>query len=139
MKDRLTFRGRDIETGEWRTGFYNWHEDDSFINVFESKLTELENNYRENVLTAYSVEPKTVGQCTGLKDKDGTLIFEGDKVHVLEISESREKEFDGVVEFNDYMFEVTTGCNNDCYLCCFDENNMCAVFEVEVIGNIYES
>jgi len=29
---------------------------------------------------AYAVDPATIGQCTGYKDKNGSLIFEGDVI-----------------------------------------------------------
>ncbi len=127
MKDRYLFRGIDLETGEWRTGFYNWHEDDSFINVFESKLTEPENNYRENVLMAYSVEPKTIGQCTGLKDKNGVLIFEGD---IIDFQDEGTVSVLYAVESSEYLLNF-----GDSFT---EELKMFHADKLEITGNIHE-
>ena len=67
MIDRYKFRGRKKNSGDWfvgdlcqRGGIYIFPPDglDSYDN--------------------YEVDPATVGQCTGLMDKNGVLIFEGD-------------------------------------------------------------
>lgn len=83
MKDRYLFRGKDLYTKEWRIGFYNWCEGNSFINVHTHYCSEPETNSWENTLKSYEVDPKTIGQCTGLKDKNGVLIFEGDKLRIF--------------------------------------------------------
>lgn len=70
------------------------------------------------------VDPKTIGQYTGLKDKNGKKIFEGD------IVKSKYGVFKSKVEWNDSFCGFFPFCNNDTGI--FAD-------ECEVIGNIYEN
>ena len=76
----------------------------------------------------YSVIPVTVGQFTGLLDKNGKKIFEGDIVDIL-----TENEEIGVVAYEDGGFLV----NADGF--CVDFHSNINGTDLEVIGNIYDN
>lgn len=65
MEMRRLFRGK-TSTGDWHFGL---------ITIMRGQQ-HLINPNDEN--SAYAIMPETIGQCTGLKDKNDTLIFEGD-------------------------------------------------------------
>ena len=75
MEDKYLFRGKRIDNHHWITG--NLCVTSAFTYICEF----LEDNMAGCFTSTFTkVNPDTVGQCTSIRDKDGTLIFEGDIV-----------------------------------------------------------
>jgi uncharacterized phage protein (TIGR01671 family) len=115
---KILFRGKQVDNGEWVYGYlYITHDGEYEISCYDSE-TNIER-------ITYIVVPETVGQFTGLTDKSGKKIFEGD------IGWDCHNECYGVVEFSDGKFSyVWENICTDLY----EVSN-----DVDFIGNIHDN
>lgn len=122
MNDRYLFRGK-------RKDGQGWIEGDLVHTrtTTQGVVTEI---YTLDM--SYEVDPETVGQCTGLKDKNGKLIFEGDIVKGLF---NFGLEIMSVCTLKDGAFGLTA---KQCGAYHFSAFTSLWKVQYEVIGNIHD-
>ena len=127
----ILFRGKRYMDGEWVDGSL-------FIDEKKEKHEILVGyvNYR----IGWEVDPETVGQFTGLTDKNGKKIFEGDIVHVLgnqQVEDWKNVNYIGSIAFLDAGFCVIDGTIEDHAFRRYQLPRL--DFDLEVIGNIHDN
>ena len=125
----IKFRGKRLDNGEWVYGYYFIKERDIEDGIIWRDIPQIQQRYGDH-FQYFDVDPATVGQYTGLHDKNGKEIYVGDLVVVADYAN-----WEGVYKIIwdeknlMYMLEDAFG----------DREKLCEFEEYLVKGNIYEN
>lgn len=128
----ILFRGKRTDNGEWAKGYYIHRPTAVCIGESNPSCIWVPAADPDDSTKIFEVSTETVGQFTGLTDKNGKKIFEGDiiKCKVHEMNGYRVRK--GVVEYHGVGFIMNLDPNS-----WYDQKNIS--FDCEVIGNIYDN
>lgn len=124
----ILFRGQRTDTKEWVYGSLLQSEIDTSGNV-ECMIVQRFADAME--LDKFYVFSETVGQFTGLLDKQGKKVFEGDIIHVKEYYERRNGTVVADLERTGFKIEWHTKTD-------FNEYLHVRIDAIEVTGTIHD-
>lgn len=144
--NRYLFKAKRLDNGEWVHGYYV-----KGLNMFAKEVHLI----FEPATLFYSsgktdgwneIDSTTICQCTGLKDKNGNLIWEGDVIHKPSYTDYdayvNSEAYTGRVQYEDggWSVEIT---RSDGSVCVSPIIEMIAyskdIEHSEVIGNIFDN
>ena len=144
----ILFRGKRADNGESTEGFYvrlfekkngfyqaNHYIFDGNIRLGEERYAGHGNYYQDVIICKKKIDEKTLGQFTGMTDKNGKNIFEGDII----------RDNTGecyIVEFRDGCFMFSCNDGGEIYydiMLPISKNKQTTYKYGEVIGNIHDN
>lgn len=125
MEDRYLFKAKRLDNEEWVQGY--------LFGIWEKRYILY--GTTNDIPNMIEVDPSTICQCTGLKDKNGKLIWENDIC-------DRKEEYPEIVKYNngDWTLDYSYSKGKEsgycyCNLGFYALERKC----VEVIGNIFDN
>ena len=132
----ILFRGKRLDNGEWAEGY--------FVNLWMINYQKHQPIITDNNAVSYDVDPSTIGQYTGLKDKNGKRIWEGDILRIAKIA-------DGLGGYYQPPFDYPVNVVVKWDLCAWMWETLCedkryisfpdawCHYECEIIGNVHDN
>ena len=138
----VIFRGKRTDNGKWECG--DLLSPNEFNAIPHIVYIDYLNEYGDIGEISTPVIPETVGQFTGLTDKNGKRIFEGDIVKCTDTI--NDFEFNAVVEFGNpngeynwgYQLKFISGEESNFDILCWVDMEETGAY-IEVIGNIHDN
>ena len=138
MERTIKFRGQILNSvkddkgnvvTEWKSWVYGdlLHRSNGVLHILT--LNEEKACYENN-----TIDPETLGQFTGLLDKDGKEIYEGDILHTITFGFNPE-EYTAIILYRNCSFQLSNGRN----LFYFGQSDLTKMDDTIVIGNIYDN
>lgn len=134
MEREIKFRGKRLNNGEWVVGdLIHKNNGDvairTYLNVWVENSDDID-AYGEEFI----INPATVGQYTGLKDKNGKEIWEWD----IAMVEVRGEEYDAILAVCPFLVMFSDG-----WFCIAEDEEspwgpISKLESLEVIGNIHD-
>ena len=133
MNDRYSFKAKRVDNGEWVQGYLVYDNRDEMYRI----IIEIHYSTGTCIITdnAPRVDASTICRCTGLKDKNGKLIWENDIC-------DRKEQYPEIVKYcnGDWTLDYSYASHKEsgvcyCNLGFYADDRKC----VEVIGNIFDN
>lgn len=130
------YRGKRIDNGEWVQGWLKPYQNGGYDDIKEYPRLCIQNGSLSKDI--YEVIPETVGQWTGMNDKNCIKIFEGDiiecdfynaMVKMVKIEHRKH-----LIIFENGAFAIQWRIGNDKY-----SNYLYETWGRKIIGNFYDN